>query len=75
MYEMQVKIGGVFKSIRQSHSETPYRYNTVEEAHRSLRMCYPDSYRIAGETRVIDLDGNPVDFDGNIKHGILNNVS
>lgn len=63
-YEMQVKINGVFKSIKASHSDTPYRYETIKEAENMLRMCYPDQHRICGETRIVDLNNTSMDYYG-----------
>lgn len=70
-YEMQVKVNGVFTSLKASHSDTPYRYETVKEAECMLSICYPDQHRICGETRIVNLNKEPVDFSGNVRHGIL----
>jgi hypothetical protein len=53
-WEMQVKVGDEWRSVRPTGSEDPYRYPDKESAAKMLRICYPDQLR---EAR---LGGDPV---------------
>lgn len=45
MFEMQIKIDGEWKPIRQSEAKEPYQYEIRAEAERMLDICYPDQRR------------------------------
>lgn len=67
-YICQIQIDGAWVAMHPSDDPTPYQYETREEALRSVRMCYPDDYRI-GQARVMHScgflpAGTPVWFRG-----------
>jgi hypothetical protein len=55
-YIIQIQIDGTWVAVHPSGNPAPYRYETREEALRSVRMCYPDDYRIR-KARVMHVCG------------------
>jgi hypothetical protein len=41
-YEMQVRVGDEWRSVRATDGKEPYRYPDRKSAERMLRICYPD---------------------------------